>query len=237
MCGRFNLTAPGDMLADEFDLDEPPVLRPRFNIAPSQAIVTVACDPGGRRLLVERRWGMGVSVEEAREPQATLFPDLERTARRERRLINARSESAARAPAFREAFANRRCLIPATGFYEWQQAPGARPQPWLFQRADGRPFAFAGLWEPAREGGTASCLILTTASNELTRGIHDRMPVILARSDCAAWLDPGTSASLLRPLLRPFPASAMTALPVGPAVNDPRVDDPSCIAPIAGDRP
>ncbi len=246
MCGRFNLTASGELIAEEFDLDEAPVLKPHFNIAPSQPIATVDLEPGtGRRRLLARNWGLLLETSEdagspsvgRRDPQGDLFPDLVRPAEAGRRHINARSESAARSPAFREAFARRRCLIPATGFYEWRKAAGARAQPWLFEMADGRPFAFAGLWQPATQSAPASCLILTTEPNALAASVHDRMPAILAREDYAAWLDPATtSATRLQPLMRPVPASTMRAFPVSAAVNNPAVDDPSCIAPVADDR-
>jgi putative SOS response-associated peptidase YedK len=238
MCGRFNLTASPELIAEEFDLDEPPSLAPRFNIAPSQPVATISLQRAtGRRDLVERSWGLVLETPadpRGAEPQGMLFPGLVGMPAGERRHINARSETAARSPAFREAFAHRRCLIPATGFYEWQRAPGSRPQPWLFQRTDGRPFAFAGLWQPAREeGGAASCLILTTEPNDLTREVHERMPAILAPEDYAAWLDPATtSAAQLQPLLRPFSAQAMSAFPVSSAVNNPATDDPSCITPV-----
>jgi putative SOS response-associated peptidase YedK len=242
MCGRFNLTAPGELVAEEFDLDEAPLLKPRFNIAPSQPIATIRLQPeSGRRGLAELRWGLALETRadpRRADPQGELFPGLASTPVSERRQINARSETAARSPAFREAFAQRRCLVPATGFYEWQRAPGSRPQPWLFQRADGRPFAFAGLWQPAQEaGGSASCLILTTEPNDLAREVHDRMPAILAPEDYAAWLDPATtSAPRLKALLRPFPGEALVAFPVGSAVNNPATDDPSCIEPVSRDR-
>jgi len=218
MCGRFNLTAPGEQIAEEFGLGEPPVLKPRFNIAPSQLIAVVGLQPKtGRRGLAELRWG--------------LLPSGAREG--DRRHINARSETAGVRPAFRGAFARRRCLIPATGFYEWKRVPGHKPQPWLLKLASGRVFAFAGLWEPAlAPGGTPSCTILTTEPNDLARQVHDRMPVILAAADYAPWLDPAlTSGQDLEPLLRPFPATGMTAFAVTTAVNKPVVDDPSCIAP------
>ncbi len=240
MCGRFNLTASGELIAEELGLDEAPELKPRFNIAPSQPIATIGVQPRtGRRGLTERSWGLVLETREDRRRQQDLFPDLAGPPAAERRQINARSETAARSPAFREAFARRRCLIPATGFYEWRRAPGSRPQPWLFQRADGKPFAFAGLWQPApASGASTSCLILTTEPNALAREVHDRMPVILAPEDYAAWLDPSTtSATRLQPLLRPFPPQAMSAFPVGTAVNDPAVDDPSCLEPVPREPP
>ncbi len=257
MCGRFNLTAPGDLIAEEFGLDETPALRPRFNIAPSQPVATIGVQPRtGRRGLAELHWGFVLALEsplahprgsppkarwhirgcplEARRHPRGLASGATGSQGGQRRYINARSETAGRSPAFRQAFAHRRCLIPATGFYEWQRAPGSRPQPWLFQMADGRPFAFAGLWEPAHASGALpSCLILTTEPNDLAREVHDRMPAIVAPEDYAAWLDPATtSATLLQPLLRVFPGQAMAAFPVGTAVNDPAVDDRSCIEPV-----
>jgi putative SOS response-associated peptidase YedK len=111
-----------------------------------------------------------------------------------------------------------------------------RRQPWVLRLASGRVFAFAGLWEPPAAAGLApTCAILTTEPNALARPIHDRMPAILDPADYARWLDPAAAApGDVRPLLRPFPAEAMAAWPVGPAVNDPRVDDPRCLAPAPG---
>jgi putative SOS response-associated peptidase YedK len=148
-------------------------------------------------------------------------------------VINVRSETAARTPAFRDAFARQRCLVPATGFYEWQREASARPRPWLFRLQSGRVFAFAGLWQPATiPGSNGGCAILTTAPNDLARRIHDRMPAILDPADYAAWLDPApTAPRKLQPLLRPFPADAMTAFPVNAAVNSAANDDPSCLEP------
>jgi putative SOS response-associated peptidase YedK len=222
MCGRFTLTASGEQIAEEFGLDEVPLLGPRFNIAPSQPIVTIGVDSeAGRRRLAERIWGFNL------EGGATS-----RVAGA-RRFINARSETAARSPAFRQAFLQRRCLIPATGFYEWRKTPGSRAQPWLFQRTDGRPFAFAGLWQPVPEGSGAGCLILTTEANELAREVHDRMPAILRPEDFGAWLDTALGAAArLQPLLRPFPPQAMSAFAVSTAINNPAFDAPSCIAPV-----
>jgi putative SOS response-associated peptidase YedK len=219
LCGRFNLTAPGEELAEAFDLAEAPLVTPRFNIAPSQPIVTVCQQPGApRRDLVELSWGLSVA--------AGSRPG-------ERFVVNVRAESASRSPAIRDAFARRRCLVPATGFYEWQRTASARPRPWLFRLESGRVFALAGLWQPgAAAGASASCAILTTAPNDLVKPIHDRMPALVDPADYAAWLDPTLSdARRLQPLLRPFPAAPMTAFPVNPAVNNAANDDPRCIQP------
>lgn len=218
MCGRFNQTASGEEIAESFALEETPALAPRYNIAPTQPVAVVLLDERGRRRVAERRWGL--------VPKDALG--------KERGFINARAESAADKPAFSEAFAARRCLVLATGFYEWQQLDAKRRQPWLFRLATGAPFAFAGLWEPAAAyaGALPTCTILTTAPNEVTRPVHDRMPVILAPEACARWLDPRLSTrEELRALLAPFAAGAMTAYPVGTRVNNAAFDDPECLAP------
>ena len=219
MCGRFNQTASGDEIAEAFELETKAALAPRYNIAPTQPVPVVVLDPGsGSRALVERRWGL--------VPRDALG--------KERGFINARAESAADKTAFSEAFARRRCLVVATGFYEWQQVDAKKRQPWLFQLAGGGPFAFAGLWEPAAafEGAASTCTILTTQPNDVTRPVHDRMPVILPPESYARWLDPrlGTRDEL-HDLLVPFPAEAMTAYPVSTRVNNVAFDDPACLAP------
>jgi len=226
MCGRFNLTASGEEIAEAFGLEDTPELAPRYNIAPTQPVAVVRRDTASRRLtLGSLRWGL--------VPEGAPETD--------RGHINARSETAWQKPAFRDAFAHRRCLVPATGFYEWQtlsQRPRRR-QPWAFALGSGRLFAFAGLWEPpAREGAPPSCTILTTDPNEVTRPVHDRMPVILAPADYAPWLDPQPNRNLqLRALLKPFPSEAMTAWPVSTAVNSPKCDEPSCLEPVEARAP
>jgi len=228
VCGRFNLTAPGDEIAEAFGLDDVPDLAPRYNIAPSQDIAVVRLDPEDQqRRLTLLKWSL--------VPQGSLEG--------ERGFINARAETAWEKPSFREAFVRRRCLIPATGFYEWERPGTAQPdpagrarprrQPWHFGLVGGRVFAFAGLWEPPAAGAAAAtCTILTTEPNDLTRPVHDRMPVILDPATYARWLDPSVGAyTALAPLLRAFPASAMRAFPVSTAVNDPRCDLPVCVQP------
>lgn len=220
MCGRFNQTASGDEIAEAFGLDEAPQVAPRYNIAPTQPVAVVGVQPAtGRRGLAQLTWGL--------VPRGALG--------KERGFINARSESAWERPSFAEAFARRRCLIPATGFYEWQKLDAKRRQPWLLRLIAPGPFAFAGLWEPAATavpGAAPTCTILTTEPNDVTRPVHDRMPVILAPEDYARWLDPAiVIAAEVRPLLRPFPALAMTAFPVSARVNNPANDDPACLEP------
>jgi putative SOS response-associated peptidase YedK len=147
--------------------------------------------------------------------------------------INARSETVADKPTFRHALRKRRCLVPADGFYEWAAHDG-RKQPYCFRPWDGRPWAFAGLWErwEGPQGQLESCCILTTGANDLVRPVHDRMSVILPERHWAAWLDAGLQdAGELVPLLRPYPADAMRAYPVGSAVNNPKNDGPVCLEP------
>ena len=220
MCGRFNQTASGEEIAEAFALDEAQALAPRYNIAPTQPVPVVVVEPASsRRVLVERKWGL--------VPRDALG--------KERGFINARAESAASKPAFSEAFAERRCLVPATGFYEWQQVDARRRQPWLIRLASGAPFAFAGLWEPpaaALPGALPTFTILTTQPNDVTRKVHDRMPVILAPASYARWLDPALrDFEGLREIIAPFSAQAMTAYPVSTHVNNAAFDDPACLAP------
>jgi len=220
VCGRFNQTASGDEIAEAFALDEAQALAPRYNIAPTQPVPVVVVEPASsRRVLVERKWGL--------VPRDALG--------KERGFINARAESAASKPAFSEAFAERRCLVPATGFYEWQQVDARRRQPWLIRLASGAPFAFAGLWEPpaaALPGALPTFTILTTQPNDVTRKVHDRMPVILAPASYARWLDPALrDFEGLREIIAPFSAQAMTAYPVSTHVNNAAFDDPACLAP------
>src|SRR3990167_222055 len=225
MCGRYSLATPADQLAKHFQLTTSPSLLPRYNIAPSQPIAIVRMHvPRHERECVRVRWGL--------IPSWAKFPAIGN------KMINARAETVAEKPAFREAFARSRCLVPADGYYEWQREGrmGQRKQPFYIRLRDGRPFAFAGLWERwAGPDGTIveSCAILTTEPNESLKDIHDRMPVILAQADYDQWLDPAVrQAQLLQPLLRPYPPEDMTACAVSLRVNDPGHDDAGCIEPL-----
>jgi putative SOS response-associated peptidase YedK len=222
VCGRFTLASPGETIAELFALDDVPRPKPRYNIAPTQPVTVVRLGLGERRELVEMRWG--------------LVPSWAKDAGVGARMINARCETAAEKPAFRAALRRRRCLVAADGFFEWARA-GNRKQPYHVRMADGRPFAFAGLWEMwSPPGGQAleTCTILTTEPNDVVRPLHDRMPVIVDRADHAAWLDPATvDPSRLATLLRPYAGGDMVAYPVAPRVNDPGIDDSGCIARLA----
>ncbi len=222
MCGRFTLFDTAASLAEAFEVAEVPSLSPRYNIAPSQAVAAVRIPPsGGAREVVLLRWGLIPSW--AKDPS---FGD---------RMINARAETAAGKPAFRSAIRRRRCLVPASGFYEWKRTNG-RKQPYYIRRPDGKPFAFAGLWESWEGPGQAaveSCTILTTSANELLLPIHDRMPVIVSPADYDLWLSPEVrDPEELARLFRPCPPEEVTAFPVGTAVNNPKTDSPQLIEPL-----
>ena len=220
MCGRITFRASGKDLATLFDLIEPPdlELEPRYNVAPTQPVVAVreAANGAGREL-VRLRWG--------------LVPHWSKDLKIGYKLINARSETVASTPAFRSAFKARRCLIPADGYYEWQRLDGKK-QPFLFRRKDGRPFAFAGLWErwsPPEGEVVESCTILTTEANELAKTVHDRMPVIVDGTDFALWLNPAGKLEQCQALLRPYAGEGMEAYPVTSFVNNPRNQGSQCV--------
>ena len=147
--------------------------------------------------------------------------------------INARAETVHTLPLFREAFAKRRCLIPATGFYEWQTRADGK-QPYRFVRIDLEPFAFAGLWEFSRAGGedTVSAAIIVGEPNPLVAGVHDRMPVMLMPEDYDQWLNPATTVDELRTLLKPYDAILMKSYEVSRVVNSVKNDTEACIEPV-----
>ena len=221
MCGRYTLSTPVEMLAEEFGVAGPlPDLQSNYNVAPTQEVPAVVAGDGGRRLET-LRWGLIPSW--ADDPGIGA------------RMINARSETVAEKPSFRRAFKERRCLIPADGFYEWQKTNGAK-QPYYIRMRSGHPFAFAGLWETwnGDESEIRSCTILTTNPNELVGEIHNRMPVILPPEVYELWLDPDVrETDHLLPLLAPYPAGEMQAYPVSRRVNSPSNNEPGCIESVA----
>ncbi len=220
MCGRYTLASPTERLAEEFGVDASSVeLAPNYNVAPTQGVAAVL-EEGGQRRLEVLRWG--------------LIPPWANDPGIGSRMINARSETAPGKPSFRRAFRERRCLIPADGFYEWQRTNGAK-QPYYIHMEDGRPFAFAGLWESwsKGEGEIRTCTILTTGANALVGEVHDRMPVILAHDAYDVWLDPASERDELTGLLAPYPEDEMEAYPVSRFVNSPSNNDPRCIEPAA----
>lgn len=195
----------------------------RFNIAPGTGLLALHTGEKPRTARVfTPRWGFP-SV--ASSSSGSLLPAPSSL------LTNARAETLTQKPAFREAFRLRRCLVPATGFYEWEKRGRAR-LPWLFRRADAEPFAFAGLWESHAADGAPGTVIVTTTPNELMAPLHHRMPAMLASAEaCRAWLDASATESDLAALLAPASAAQMTATPVSPRVNRSDFDSPECIVP------
>jgi putative SOS response-associated peptidase YedK len=228
MCGRFTLQTPLQRLADHLGLRVEELVqlfqnRPaeRFNVAPSQEVLAVGPNREGKPAPAFFRWGLVPS----------WAADVKKAP------INARAETAAAKATFAEALQKRRCLIPADGFYEWQQVGNRKKQPWHFRLRDGGPFAFAGVWDAWRshEGAKPllTCALLTVPANEVVKPVHGRMPAILRPADYAAWTDRGTTdPGKVMPLVSPYPAAEMEAVPVGPYVNKPEHDDPACLAPV-----
>ena len=226
MCGRFTLRTPLTVLSQQFMFELGPVAseapwRPRYNIAPTQSVMGVLRrDLQGPRELAELHWGLIPSW--AKDPKGATG------------MINARAETVAEKPAFRSAFASRRCLILADGFFEWK-AVGKQKLPYYYRLKSEQPLAFAGLWErwrPPDSAGPAleSCTIITTAANDLCRELHDRMPVILEPADYDRWLDPTLKdKEQLLEMLQPFPAEEMKVELVNPRVNNVRYDDEACL--------
>jgi putative SOS response-associated peptidase YedK len=241
MCGRFTLTNPNQDLLVQFTLRDMPALEPRYNIAPTQPVAAVrvapalaALPPVAAKEAALRSEGREGSARELVLLHWGLVPFWAKDPQIGSRLINARSETVAEKPAFREAFRRRRCLVLADGFYEWQKQGGTK-QPFCVRLRDGRPFAFAGLWEhwQGTDAVVESCTLLTTDPNELMRPLHNRMPVIIDPGDYELWLDVGVrQPDVLQSLLRPYPAEEMEAYPVSRRVNSPDNDDPQCVEPL-----
>lgn len=217
MCGRFTLRTPAAIVAQQFELPFVPELEPRFNIAPSQSIAAVRCDDSGQRELVFLRWGLVPSW--ADDPSIGY------------KMINARGETAASKPSFRQAFRSRRCLIPADGFYEWQKS-GRQKQAYHIALRSGELFAFAGLWERWQRNGDVlqTCTLLTTTANEDLKHIHDRMPVVLRPDAYAIWLDPNSRTEALTSLIKPLPPGLLRLQAVGGFVNNPAHEGPGCLS-------
>lgn len=221
MCGRFVLTADGQMIQQQFNLETAPSETvPRYNIAPSQPVLAISNqDPKHTTFF---QWGLIPSW--AKDPKIGY------------KMINARGESAHEKPSFRSAFKRRRCLIPANGFYEWAKV-GKSKAPMYVHLKGQELFAFAGLWETwhSPDGGEIStCTILTSEPNELIRPLHNRMAVILHEEDYDTWLSPDElPPQVLMPLIRPYEAERMDVYEVSTLVNSPTNDLPECIVPLA----
>ncbi|MRG28751.1 SOS response-associated peptidase [Laceyella tengchongensis] len=220
MCGRFSLSAELDQLERQFEMMLIDEVSPRYNIAPTQPILSVVLEEGAR-VGRHMRWG--------------LVPGWAKDVKIGYKMINARAETLDEKPTFKGLLKRRRCLILADGFYEWKKT-GNEKQPYRFQMADGKPFAFAGLWNHwnHEDKTLVSCTIITTAPNAIAKEVHDRMPAILRSEDYETWLHPDMEdLALLKSLLQPYPADEMEAYPVSTRVNSPKNDDPSILLPLA----
>jgi putative SOS response-associated peptidase YedK len=222
-------------LADRFEVDEVVLadVPPRWNVAPTQPVVTIASSRDGQtRRLGAMRWG--------------LVPNWAKDPTSGNRMINARADTLRTSKAFAKAFLTRRCIIPASGFYEWQKidaGPGRRPtrRPFYVHTGDGQPLALAGLWEvwyDAEDRPLRSCTIITTEPNDVVASVHDRMPVVLARETWDRWLAPEALTDAEgAAMLAPAPADLLLLTEVSSAVNSPANDGPELVEPVADEGP
>ena len=223
MCGRYAIATSRLPRIENALGVALPALQPRFNVAPTQTVSIVRATTERRYELVEARWG--------------LIPAWSKEPRTAYATFNARVETVASKPAFRAAYRARRCLVPASGFYEWREE-GGRKQPWYFSAADGQELAFAGLWEEWRGPDAPpllSCTILVGTANDLVAPIHDRMAVILGADDYATWLDPAQAPETIARLLCPCPSAWLRGWRVSRAVNAARAEGAALIAPVGDD--
>lgn len=237
MCGRFTSTSQPSLLAERFRADPSAVEghQPSWNVAPATDILVITASEDGARRLRSLRWG--------------LVPKWAKDDSAKSQLVNLRAETASSKPTFKRLLARQRCIIPADGFYEWQDmGKGRRKQPIYIVARDQQPLALAGLWETWHDKGAGagedkgerlwSCTILTTTPNKLMAAIHDRMPVILPPESWDAWLDPAnTDADELAKLLVPAPDDLLMAWPVDSAVGNVRNNRPELVEPLEGHEP
>ena len=221
MCGRFAFFCKGQFGYESLQLPEPPPFE-RYNIAPSQDILAIRTAPeAGRPEWVMLRWG--------------LVPFWSKEPGGKRPLINARAEGIETKPSFRGPIRHRRCIVPASGFYEWRRE-GSGKQPYFVRPAAAEVFALAGIWDhwEGKQGEVIeSVAIITTSANELMRPIHDRMPVILEEEDAAEWIESTTKLEKALAMLGPCSSARMVAYPVSSLVNSARRDGPECVARLA----
>ena len=220
MCGRFAQRSPARKVAKQFKVEEVPPLAERYNVAPAQTVLAVREASDGREATL-LKWG--------------LVPRWAKDSGIGNKLINARSETVAEKPSFREAFARRRCLVPADGFFEWAKE-GTKKVAHHFRLRGGGPMAFAGVWDVWKAEGQptlTTCAIITVAANELVRPFHDRMPAVISPEKFGLWMGFDTPVNELLGALHPLPAKQLEVVRVGPAVNRVTNDSPECVAPAA----
>lgn len=216
MCGRFNLIATGQQIMDHFRLLSLPAHNPDYNIPPGQKILAVVQMEDGSNGAVNLHWG--------------LIPSWSKDRTISSRLVNARAETLTEKPSFKHAYRHRRCLIPATGFFEWQNTEAGK-KPFHIHQPDHALFAFAGVWEHwERDQETVySCTIITTVANDKIAPIHNRMPVIIAPDDYNRWLDKKNAVVEIADFLAADAYRAMQITPVSTRVNNPLHNDENCL--------
>lgn len=223
MCGRFGLWADSGQIAQEFQLREKPAFTFAYNIAPSHKVLAAGQGKDGERSFAWLIWG--------------LKPHWFKQGDGDYKMINARAESMFDKPAFRAAARKRRCLIPASCFFEWQKQEQGAKQPYCIRPVKGALFAFAGIWEyledPDSQEMSYTCAIVTTRANEAIQPLHNRMPVIVSRENHGLWLDKSVQEPrFLKPLFEPEPSRSLKIYKVGPRMNNPANDDKDIVVPV-----
>jgi len=216
MCGRYNLIATGQQIMDHFRLLSLPVHNPDYNIPPGQKILAIVQLEDGSNRAVNLHWG--------------LIPSWSKDRTVSSHLINARAETLTEKPSFKKAYQHRRCLIPATGFFEWQSIDAGK-QPYHIHKPDNALFAFGGLWEHWEQDQETvySCTIITTVANDKIAPIHNRMPIIIAPDDYNRWLDKKTAIVDIAAFLATDAYRNMQVIPISTRVNNPLHNDESCL--------
>jgi len=217
MCGRFSLQNPERAYALFLRRAREGQWKPRYNIAPGETLAAVTASGDGERETMALFWGFRIG-----EPASATGP-----------MVNARVETAAGKPSFRDSFHTRRCLLPADGFYEWRRS-GGTPRPFHFTLREGQPFGLAGIWQAGNGSRPPAFCLLTTMANDLMKPIHHRMPVLLDEETANLWLSSPAKLACLDFLQRPFPSEQMEARVVAPPVNRAGNDGPECLAPWRG---
>jgi putative SOS response-associated peptidase YedK len=217
MCGRYNLIVTGQQIMDHFRLLSLPAHNPDYNIPPGQKILAIVQLEDGSNKAVNLHWG--------------LIPSWSKDRAISHHLINARAETLTEKPSFKKAYQQRRCLIPATGFYEWQ-ATAAGKQPYHIHKPDNSLFAFGGIWEHWKNDQETvySCAIITTVANDKMAPIHDRMPVIIAPEDYNHWLNKKTAIVEIADFLAADAYACMQTNPISTRINNPLHNDESCLS-------
>jgi putative SOS response-associated peptidase YedK len=216
MCGRYNLIATGQQIMDCFGLSSLPTHHPDYNIPPGQKVLAIVQLEDGSNKAVNLHWG--------------LVPSWSKDSKISSHLINARAETLTEKPSFKNAYRHRRCLIPATGFFEWQTTDVGK-QPYHIHQADNALFAFAGIWEHWEhdQQSVFSCSIITTSANAKIAPIHNRMPVIIAPDDYKRWLDKKTTNVEMADFLSTDAYQTMQTTPISTRINNPLHNDESCL--------